>query len=154
MQIPPEVPEKADSARQAEKRVVVTRLPRPGECGSQVVVLVVHHTEHCRVAGLDEGTRAFGQLQEEAGVAIPGSRLLTALAQSLQGELPDRCQRRIARLAVLLLNLHEACVQKCRHPVQDIEWLIKLGDRLGGFQGGATRKDAEATKEGPLVRLQ
>src|SRR5688500_2893510 len=67
------VPEKGQSARQAQERVVVAYVSRPCERCPQVVMVAFDHVEQRRGGGLENHSlSSFGQIEEIAGVAISG----------------------------------------------------------------------------------
>ena len=128
-------PEVLQRNGQAQPELGALGAKRPGERGTDVVVLRDDEVVAHRAFGLDVQVGALGQVEEELGVPETEVVLLGARLEQLRGQLPDRLER---QKAIAARRLEQA---RFDERVQLVE--RRLRDRLGRLEREAAREDGK-----------
>ena len=124
-------------------------LERPAESRAHVVALGDDEVVALRPFGLRREVGRSRDCEVVLGVSAPQLAVLAGGSESLRGELADRLQHPVARLAVLLATSNQALVQQGLQPVR-----VGIAHALRGLVVAASCEDRERTKEPLLLWLQ
>src|SRR5436190_19319793 len=151
-QIAADLPEPPEREQEARGRVGVTSDDRVLESGAHVVMLELDEVEPAPLVvalELRRGTLGQGEIGREVAIADGG--VLTARAELLVGELPDRDQHAEPGFARGVLLTDEAAVEQLRGAVQDAAADLARGsaDRLELLEHRTRDEHGTAREEAP-----
>ena len=128
-----------------EAQLMLAGLERPAESRARIVALGDDEVVALRPFGLRRKVGRSRDGEVVLGVAAPQRDVLAGGSESLRGELADRLQHPVARLAVLLAPAKQALVQQGLERVR-----VGIAHALRRLVVAAAREDRERTKE-PLL---